>query len=84
MPDEEIPKHLSNMLRRSKEELDPEEKEGLKALLIVFQDVFTKDDYDFGNFTAVENKIDTGSAPPVKHKLRRTLMSFVEEKSHLD
>jgi hypothetical protein len=32
-----------------------------------------------GNFSAIEHEIDTGDATPVKHKFRRTPMSFEEE-----
>ena len=83
--DAEVPEHLVDLLHRSVEHLKGEERYDQTNLLIEFQDVFAKDEYDLGNFTSLEHKIDTGDANPVKHKLRRTPMSFVkEEKAHLD
>ena len=48
-----------------------EEKDKLRDLLIEFEEVFAKDDFDLGKFTAVEHEIDTGDARPIKIPMRR-------------
>lgn len=46
--------------------------------------MFAKYEFDLGNFTAVEHSIDTGSAKPIKQRMRRTPMGFAEEEeAHL-
>ena len=50
-----------------------------------YQDVFARDDFDLGNFTAIEHSIDTGDARPVEQRMRRTPVCFVdEEKANLE
>lgn len=81
----ELPEHLTDVWQRSSEHLSGDEREQLRSLLLEFQDVFAKDEYDLGNFTAMEHEIDTGDARPVKQKPRRTPMTFVsEEEGHLN
>lgn len=49
-----------------------------------YADVFAKDDFDLGNFTAIEHSIDTKDAKPVKQRMQRTPACFVEEEeAHL-
>ena len=81
----EVPEHLCDLFSRSAGDLQQDETDELKSLLNEYKDVFAADEYDLGNFTLIEHKIDTGNAPPIKQKLRRTPMSFAEEeKAHLD
>lgn len=52
--------------------------------MIVFQDVFAKDEFDLGNFTAIEHSIDTGDNKPVKQRMRSTPVGFErKEEAHL-
>lgn len=47
-------------------------------------DVFAQNEFDLGSFTDKEHSIDTGSAPPIKQRVRRTPLDFVqEEENHL-
>ena len=47
--------------------------------------MFARDEFDLGNFTAIEHNIDTGDAKPLKQRMRKTPISFAsEEKAHLD
>lgn len=56
----------------------------LAGLLLEFQDVFARSEFNFGNFNALEHEIDTGDAPSVKEHMRRTPKFFAaEEESHL-
>lgn len=56
------------------------------SLLIRFQPVSSKDDFDLGLFNGEINyKIDTDEARPIKQKPRRTPMNFEnEEKKYID
>ena len=81
----QIPTHLIEMIDRAKPQLNTTELNKLTDLLIEYQDVFAQDEFDLGNFTEIEHKIDTGNAKPIKLRMRRTPACFVnEEKAHLD
>lgn len=83
--DTSIPNHLAEMLNNSKEYLNDVQLKQLAELTCRYQDVFAKDDFDLGNFTTIEHSIDTKDAPPVKQRMRRTPVCFVdEEKANLD
>jgi hypothetical protein len=72
------------LLRLSTEGLDKNQKSEIKTLLSEYSDVFAQDDMDLGNFTELEHAIDTGTAKPVKLRMRRTPACFVdEEEAHL-
>ena len=81
----DVPDHLKDLLERSSESLSEEEHQQLRQLLVEFQEVFASTDLDLGNFEAMKHGIDTGNHPPVKLKMRRTPLNFVdEEKNHLE
>ena len=83
--EEELPEHLKIVIENSKNNLTLEQSIKLKKLLIEYQNVFSKNDYDLGNFTALEHKIDTGDARPIKQKMRLTPIEFAnEEEDHLN
>lgn len=53
-------------------------------LLKEYQDVFAENEFDLGTFTEIEHSINTGSASPIKQRMRRTPLDFVqEEENHL-
>ncbi|XP_052809612.1 uncharacterized protein LOC128238077 [Mya arenaria] len=65
--------------------LGDQQQQQMKCLLIEFEDVFALDEFDLGNFTAVQHEIETEMARPVKSKIRRTPMGFAaEEEEHLN
>lgn len=80
----DIPPHLGDLFDRSSKSLQGEDVDNLKLLLIEFQDVFAKEEFNLGNFTAIEYSIDTGDNKPVKQRMRRTTVGFKkEEEAHL-
>ena len=80
----QIPEHLKDMYDKSIKNLDQDESSQFAKLLLQFQDVFAKTDFDLGNFTEIEHKIDTGDAKPIKQHMRRTPVMFAqEEEAHL-
>jgi hypothetical protein len=79
-----IPDHLRAMFESSAAGLNDRERQALCELLVEFEDVFAKHDFDLGEFTAITHKIDTGNAAPVKCGLRRTPLGFQDqEEAHL-
>lgn len=48
-------------------------------LLKEYQDNFAQNEFDLGSFTDIEHSIDTGSAPPIKQRMRRTHLDVVQE-----
>jgi hypothetical protein len=80
----EVSDHLQDLLERSSRELSLEQRGQLADLLTEFKDVFARSEFDFGDFTALEHRIDTGDAAPIKEKMQRTPLFFVdEEKANL-
>lgn len=78
------PPHLTDLFEKSKVDLTREQAETLARLLIEYQDVFAQHDLDLGCYTGTKHRINTGDAPPVKHKLRRTPINFQsQEEEHL-
>ena len=81
----DMPPHLQTLYQQSIEHLSDDEALLLKALLIEFEDVFAKDEFDLGNFTEVEHNIDTQDSKPIKQRMRKTPVGFAEEEeAHLN
>ena len=63
-PPQEVPAHLQDLLERSSEELAEVQTSQLAELVTEFQNVFSRSDFDFGDFTTLVHEIDTGDPPP--------------------
>lgn len=48
-------------------------------LLKEYQDNFAQNEFDLGSFTDMEHSVDTGSAPPIKQRMKRTHLDLVQE-----
>lgn len=54
-------------------------------MLIDYSEVFSTNEYDVGNFTAIEHCMDTGDSRPIKKRLRRKPGCFAGgEEKHLE
>ena len=79
-----LPEQLEALYDKSGTDLHELQKEKLRSLMHDFQDIFARDEFDLGQFTDIEHSIDTGTASPIKQRMRRTPMVFAqEEESHL-
>ena len=80
-PNEEIPvpEHLLEMFKEGADTLSSDEKPLWANLLVEFQDVFAKDDYDLGLCNKFVHHIDTGDSQPIRQRMRRTPLGFAEE-----
>ena len=80
----EIDDSLRDMFKRSCEKLTSGEATLFCWLILSYQNVFAKHDYDLGCYQGLKHKIDTGDAQPIKKRLRRTPMAFEkEEEEHI-
>ena len=60
-----VPTHIEDLIERSSEGWTAKEQAAIKKLLIQYQDVFSKNEFDLGNTHLVEHTIDTGDAKPI-------------------
>ena len=69
-----VPAHieplLTETLKQLSDELD-EEKKAITLLLIVYQDLFAKDETDIGKTDVITHDVDTGGCKPVCQAMRR-------------
>lgn len=83
-PLKELPEHLNSLFQKSVTDLDQSQRTLLMDLLEEYKDVFAQNEFDLGSFTDIEHSIDTGFAPPIKQRMRRTPLDFVQvEENHL-
>ena len=68
---QELPEYLNDLFLRSFVNLDENEKNQFKSLLIKYQSVFAKSSDDLGFSDKVEHHIDTQGAKPIKDPVRR-------------
>ena len=81
----EVPNHLKELWEASSIELSEDQSAQLAQLLTEYADVFSQHDFDLGEFSAIQHKIDTGTATPVRQRMRRTPLGFErEEEQHLN
>ena len=74
---------INKMVSQAEDNLTSSQLSRLKELLKQNDSVFSKNDLDIGEFKEVEHSIDTGSAEPIRQRLRRTPISFAEEEEKL-
>jgi hypothetical protein len=43
--------------------------------------MFSNDEFDIGQYQGVEHTIDTGEAQPIKQRMRRTTLHFVNDEN---
>ena len=69
-----LPEYLSDLFHRSSINLNENEQNQLKALLIKYQSVFAQSSDDLGFTDRVEHHINTMDAEPIKEPMRRLPM----------
>jgi hypothetical protein len=57
---EELPDKVETLMQNSSEFLNQDERVQLRQLLDKYRDIFSKDEFDIGQFQGVEHTIDTG------------------------
>ena len=66
-----VPEHLDELFTRSMIHLDDEQRRRHMAILLKFQDVFSKSNDDIGQTDIVKHRINTGTAVPIRQPPRR-------------
>lgn len=78
----DLPDHLRGLVDAASEELSEEQPQRFLHLLVNYEALFAKSDYDLVH--AIMHKIDTGTSKPVLQPVRRILLGFQsEEEKHL-
>ena len=75
----DVPDHLKDMYEKSIKGKSEMEAEVVAGLLVKFQEVFSKSEWDIGLTHLAEHSIDTGDAKPVKQRPRRVPLAYAEE-----
>ena len=73
------PPHLQSLFEAATAKCSKAEWKAINQLLISFQDVFSKDEFDLGRTHLVEHYIETGDAAPVKLPPRCITLAFADE-----
>ena len=60
----DIPSHLVDLIGKSSKGMTSTQCQSLTELLCRYEDVFSREKYDLGTFTAIKHQIDTGNAKP--------------------
>ncbi|CAC5415767.1 unnamed protein product [Mytilus coruscus] len=82
---EEIPDHLTDLLKRSSTYLNEDQRQQLSRLLSQYQNVFSRTDDDIGRTDLVTHRINTGNAIPFRQRSRRMPLGKQEmEKSEVN
>ena len=76
--EQSVPSHLQHLCQRSYEMKTAEEKELIEAILLQYQDVFSKDENDLGRVSLTEHTIDRKSTDPIKQAPRRVPLEYAE------
>jgi hypothetical protein len=81
----EIPEHLTDLYKRSVENIaSTSDQQKLAELLKKHKDAFAKDKMELGTCSLVKHRIETAGAAPVRQPLRRTPQGFEgEEEKYL-
>jgi transposase InsO family protein/DNA-binding MarR family transcriptional regulator len=75
----EVPEHLKELFGRSTKEKSEYEKQVVAGLLVKYQQIFSKHEWDLGLTALAEHSINTGEAPPIKQRPRRVPMAYASE-----
>ena len=71
--------HVKNLTEGISPSVNENEKEILSKLLNEYADVFSKGEFDLGNTSITQHRINTGDSPPIKDPLRRQPYAMVPE-----
>ena len=75
----DVPEHLTSLYKRSAEGKTEHERKRLAALLVKYQDTFSKSEWDIGLTDLAEHSINTGDANPIKQRPRRVPLAYADE-----
>ena len=68
-----------NTILKGCDNLNSENEEELRRILIRYESVFADNETDLGHFTSIKHKIDTGNVEPIKIPMRRVALNKQKE-----
>lgn len=68
-----VPNHLIDLVEKSSKGMTQLQRQALTKLLCEYEDVFSREEYDLGTFTAIKHTIDTGNAKPIRQPANKNL-----------
>ncbi|VDI77847.1 Hypothetical predicted protein [Mytilus galloprovincialis] len=75
----QLPDYLHEVFESSQANLDKDQKEKFRDLLIEYSDIFSKSSEDIGLTDLVEHTINTGNHPPVRQRPRRIPLARMKD-----
>ena len=69
---ERVPSQLQQLLEDSAMELTSEQLSEVADLLTEFADIFAENNFDLGEFDAIQHRIDPRDSPAVRQRMHRT------------
>ena len=79
-----VPSHLEGLYKAAVSNCNEEEKRKVTNLLVKYQDVFSKHEYDLGLCRLGEYyHIDTGDAKPIKQRPRRVPLALADQEEQV-
>ena len=82
MSEQIIPTYLKKLYDDSIQGKTEKEKQSIANLLIKYQDVFSKTEFDLGRTHLGEHVINTGDAKRIKQHPRRVPIAFADNKAN--
>ncbi|VDI23711.1 Hypothetical predicted protein [Mytilus galloprovincialis] len=75
----QLPDYLHEVFESNQANLDKDQKEKFRDLLIEYSDIFSKSSEDIGLTDLVEHTINTGNHPPVRQRPRRIPLARMKD-----
>ena len=70
---------LEKVIAGIPDDVSPEQRDHLINLVMEFQDVFSRDEFDLGETKIVQHRIETGDSAPIRQPLRRQPLLQAQE-----
>jgi len=80
---EKLPHHLNGLYDSSVKNLNRNQRDKLKSLLVKHSNVFAKSQFDLGKTSVVKHGINTGDTEPIRQRPRRPPRAFKDEESKI-
>ena len=74
-----LPEHMKGVWQRAKVNLESGQLHEVLMLLIIYEDVFARHDFDLGEFEELQHEIHLNDLKPFKERMRRTPLCFQQE-----
>jgi len=70
---------ITKLMGQLPDDITDEQRQTVQQLLMSYEDIFSKDEYDVGRTDLIEYHIDTGNNRPIRQPLRRQPLKHLDE-----